>query len=242
MQSFAFAPACRAANHDVEMRDNEFLPRNITIAVGDTITWHSRSNNDNTHTATADDADDPNAFDTGDVEPGDTSSAVRFDTAGVVRYHCEHHSTMTGTITVTSRMRARRTTADPRRGQSASYGANGPNQFRESVGKVQRASTPNLNDIYYSEYGRHYLGRNGSGFIIANDFEQTHIASCLSYAGETSDWWIYDISGIPGAQHAYDKRATAGQYGVWFGFGGSFNFWYYSNKERNQLPPQEPCN
>lgn len=87
-----------ARNHNVEMLDDEFKPKEIAIAVGDTITWVNKG--EKKHTATADDKNDPNFFDTGDVKPGESSNPVEFKKAGTVPYHCIHHKKMKGTITV----------------------------------------------------------------------------------------------------------------------------------------------
>jgi len=82
-----------AADHAVAISGFSFSPRNITVAVGDTITW---TNSDaQAHTATADDG----SFDTGTIGNGGSGSAT-FATAGTFPYHCKIHSSMTGTITV----------------------------------------------------------------------------------------------------------------------------------------------
>jgi plastocyanin len=319
---------CTGANHVVRMEDNRFVPRNITVAVGDTIRWENVG--DNTHTATADDQSDPNAFDTGDVEPGDSSAAVRFNVAAdEVPYHCQHHSRMTGTIRVVAARTARRVhriemrdyafaprnitidvgdsiiwenvgdsrhtaTADdvgdpnyfdtmnidtgeqsapiqfnvagnvsyhcerhpsmrgritvrdrvsqPKRVVSQ-YGSNFPRSVRTAVGRIRTAERPpDLNDVYYdNDFGRHYLGERGHGLIIANDFGQNHIAARLEYAGETDQLWIYDIVGLNGPQHAYQKEADPGQYGVWYRPNPSepFFFWFYGDKVENNLPPPD---
>jgi len=82
-----------AADHAVAISGFSFSPRNITVTVGDTITW---TNSDaQAHTATADDG----SFDTGTIGNGGSGSAT-FATAGTFPYHCKIHSSMTGTITV----------------------------------------------------------------------------------------------------------------------------------------------
>jgi hypothetical protein len=101
-------------------------------------------------------------------------------------------------------------------------------------------ASPDLNVIYFnSDFGRHHLGANGRGFIIANDFGQNHIAARLRYAGETETAYVYDIVGLGGPQHAYQKDAEAGQYGVWYRPrpDTEFFFWFYANREENSLPP-----
>jgi plastocyanin len=61
-------------NHTVEMRDDVFKPKDITIEVGDTVTWVNKGVND--HTATADKKSDPNFFDTMDVARGSPRSRL----------------------------------------------------------------------------------------------------------------------------------------------------------------------
>lgn len=71
-----------------------FSPASMTIKAGTALTW---TNADNvTHTVTADDG----SFDSGNVASGATFSHT-FATAGTFAYHCNIHSSMHGTITVT---------------------------------------------------------------------------------------------------------------------------------------------
>ena len=64
-----------------------------TVPVGTTITV---MNNDSApHTMTADDG----SFDTGDIPIGG-SAEITFDEAGTFPFHCNIHSSMTGSITV----------------------------------------------------------------------------------------------------------------------------------------------
>jgi plastocyanin len=70
-----------------------FDPGNLEVAAGTTVTW---TNNDSAaHTVTADDG----SFQSGRLEQGDTFSYT-FETAGTFSYHCEYHSGMTATVTV----------------------------------------------------------------------------------------------------------------------------------------------
>ncbi|MGH2548381.1 MAG: cupredoxin domain-containing protein, partial [Thermomicrobiales bacterium] len=70
-----------------------FNPGNIEVAAGTTVTW---TNNDSAaHTVTADDG----SFQSGRLEQGQTFSYT-FETAGTFAYHCEYHSGMTATVTV----------------------------------------------------------------------------------------------------------------------------------------------
>jgi plastocyanin len=66
----------------------------LTVAAGTTVTVMNDS--DEEHTLTADDG----SFDTGDLEPGATAE-LTFDEPGTFAFHCEYHSSMHGSITVT---------------------------------------------------------------------------------------------------------------------------------------------
>jgi plastocyanin len=79
----------------VEINDFNFQPKEITIAVGDTVTWINHD--DVPHTATAD-GDSP-AFDSKALDTDDKYSFT-FIKSGTYPYHCKVHPHMTGTITV----------------------------------------------------------------------------------------------------------------------------------------------
>jgi surface protein len=89
---------CEGSNqsHDISITDNmQFDPEELTISVGDTVTW---TNNDGmSHTATS--TDGPEAFDSGNIGSGDTWSFT-FTEAGTYEYKCNYHSSMTATIIV----------------------------------------------------------------------------------------------------------------------------------------------
>jgi plastocyanin len=73
----------------------QFDPEELTISVGDTVTW---TNNDGmSHTATS--TDGPEAFDSGNIGSGNTWSFT-FTEAGTYEYKCDYHSSMTATIIV----------------------------------------------------------------------------------------------------------------------------------------------
>ena len=86
-------------NHKVEMLDDEFKPKAITIEEGDTITWVNKGAK--THTAASGEKVPKDmAFDTKDVDAGKSSKPIEFKKAGKIPYECEHHEKMEGTITV----------------------------------------------------------------------------------------------------------------------------------------------
>jgi plastocyanin len=84
-----------ATGTSVTIRDFQFTPANITIKVGDTVTW--TNDGPSVHTVTADDG----SFDSGDLSVGKTFSH-RFQTAGSFGYHCSIHPFMTATVIVQS--------------------------------------------------------------------------------------------------------------------------------------------
>lgn len=90
------AGVARAAS--VSMQDNVFVPANITVAPGETITFTNDGNNP--HTATSDDG----AFDTGTVNAGGSGS-ISIASPGTYPYFCRFHGAaggigMAGVITV----------------------------------------------------------------------------------------------------------------------------------------------
>ncbi|MGE5595788.1 MAG: cupredoxin family copper-binding protein, partial [Hyphomicrobiales bacterium] len=88
-----FQGTVRADDTDVSMVDFAFQPADITIGVGDSVTW--TNNGVAPHTATADD----NSWDSGTIHTGETFTRT-FDSAGTFTYHCSIHPNMVGTITV----------------------------------------------------------------------------------------------------------------------------------------------
>jgi LPXTG-motif cell wall-anchored protein len=77
------------------MGDFFFSPTSVTVAVGDTVTWHNTGQAP--HTATADDG----SFDTGTINAGGSGSHT-FNTAGTFSYICTIHPNMKGTVRVLS--------------------------------------------------------------------------------------------------------------------------------------------
>lgn len=73
-----------------------FMPPDIQVTVGETVTWNNVQAGV-PHTVTADNGE----FDTGVLDSG-TSASVTFTEAsnGPIPYHCEIHTSMTGTVTV----------------------------------------------------------------------------------------------------------------------------------------------
>ncbi len=69
-----------------------YSPNPASVKVGQTVAWHNADSVAHTATGTG--------FDTGAVNPGQTSQPITFSTAGSVDYHCSFHPSMVGTLTV----------------------------------------------------------------------------------------------------------------------------------------------
>ena len=91
--SLVAAPSARAATHTVQINDGFFGPANLTVAVGDTVTWTNAD--DSPHTVTA----DGGPFASSTLNAGDTFTHT-FTTPGTYAYVCSFHEEMVGTITV----------------------------------------------------------------------------------------------------------------------------------------------
>jgi plastocyanin len=87
-----FAVPAFAADHTVLIHNHRFSPAQLTIAVGDTVTFVNQDSSP--HTATA-----AGAFDTGRLGKGD-SKRLTFAAAGSFAYICKIHPSMHGTIKV----------------------------------------------------------------------------------------------------------------------------------------------
>jgi len=83
---------------EVNIADFTYDPQDLTVQVGDTVTW--TNNDDVAHTVTAGTPDSPTGeFDSGELQPGDTFSYT-FDQAGTFDYFCTLHPDMTASVTV----------------------------------------------------------------------------------------------------------------------------------------------
>ena len=83
-------------NYDISITDGMvFNPDDLTINVGDTVTWTNDDNMDHTATSTS----GPVSFDSGNMASGATWSFT-FTEAGTYDYKCSYHSSMTASITV----------------------------------------------------------------------------------------------------------------------------------------------
>src|SRR3954463_12579134 len=84
-----------SASATVTMGDLFFSPASVTIAVGDTVTWHNTGQAP--HNATG----DGGSFSTPTINHGESASHT-FDSAGTFSYICTIHPNMKGTVRVLS--------------------------------------------------------------------------------------------------------------------------------------------
>ncbi len=82
------------ATNDVAAKDNFFDPDQPEVKAGTKLTVTNEGNN--RHTFTADDG----SFDSGVLTPGKTFELTAPDKAGGIKFHCEIHANMTGTLEV----------------------------------------------------------------------------------------------------------------------------------------------
>jgi plastocyanin len=78
--------------HEIVMRSVSFGPREVTVAVGDTVVW--RNADIVRHNAVR-----RELFDTGELQPGEKYAWVPADT-GTYRYQCTIHQRMRGRLNV----------------------------------------------------------------------------------------------------------------------------------------------
>jgi plastocyanin len=84
----------RQTDADVSVVEFAFVPADLSIPLGSTVTWSDDGNLPHASTA------DSGLWDSGTINPG-SSFSYTFTTSGVFEYHCEFHPTlMQGTVTV----------------------------------------------------------------------------------------------------------------------------------------------
>jgi plastocyanin len=104
--SALLAGSALAAGHSVSIVARVYEPNEITIAVGDTVTWTVEESVGEPHSVTSGKANEQNAgslFDSGTEGLTDVGETYEFtfDQAGVVDYFCTvHGAAMSGQVTV----------------------------------------------------------------------------------------------------------------------------------------------
>ena len=93
LAGLALLGSAQAEEYEIRIDNSAFDPNNITIALGDTVTWTNYDSSK--HTVTEDNGE----FDSEDLDTEDSFSWT-FDVAGNYSYHCGRHSSMTGVVNV----------------------------------------------------------------------------------------------------------------------------------------------
>lgn len=101
--SFLSVHFLNAQNHfQVEVSNFKFTPQNLTVEVGDTVTWTNVQGSHNVNGSTATFPNNSNSFKNAVAGPGWKYTYV-FTEAGVQQYLCDPHASfMAGTVTVNS--------------------------------------------------------------------------------------------------------------------------------------------
>ena len=84
----------------IEIEGFAFTPDQLTISRGTEVTVTNLDSAPHTFTAGSDANPEPDVFDSGLLQQGDSFTFV-FDEAGTFAYYCDRHPPMTGEITVT---------------------------------------------------------------------------------------------------------------------------------------------
>lgn len=79
-------PAAKPARVGIDIGDNFFSPKSVTVAAETTVIWQNRGGDEVQHNVVAEDS----SFASGDVGPGNTFTHV-FTTRGRFAYVCTYH-------------------------------------------------------------------------------------------------------------------------------------------------------
>ena len=79
---------------NVTIKNFKYIDAEIEIRQGDKVVWTNQDGVE--HTVTAYDG----SFDSGDIARGDPPFEFVFKTVGEFKYHCTHHDSMKGKVTV----------------------------------------------------------------------------------------------------------------------------------------------
>ena len=90
------AAAAATSSSTIEIKNYAFAPKSATVATGVKVTWVNEDSVPHTVTGKS----GPASFDSGQINPGASYSAI-FMTAGTYTYYCIDHPQMVATITVT---------------------------------------------------------------------------------------------------------------------------------------------
>ena len=87
------------ATDTVEVRNINFEPADIEVALGTTVTWVNEDVVN--HTVTSGPAGDPDGMFDEPLSSGGDDATITFDEAGTFDYYCDLHRNMVGSVTVT---------------------------------------------------------------------------------------------------------------------------------------------
>jgi plastocyanin len=87
------ASSSTAGGNAVDIADFAFEPAELTVSVGDTVTWTNQDSTDHTVTGTE------GSESSDELDQGDTFE-LTFDEAGEFTYACSIHPSMEGTVVV----------------------------------------------------------------------------------------------------------------------------------------------
>jgi plastocyanin len=149
----------RADAFDVDITDYAFTPADLTVHVGEPVTWTNSADRD--HTVTSDEGE----LDSENIGPGEAYGHV-FETPGKVEYHCTiHPDRMQATITVLAA-----TPAPSRNGTPEPTPPTGtlPPNFSPfpSVGPVETAPTATTAPVATEPPASGATGDSGPGALI----------------------------------------------------------------------------
>ncbi|MDP7042999.1 MAG: alpha-amylase family glycosyl hydrolase [Candidatus Thalassarchaeaceae archaeon] len=85
----------KSSTHAVDIQNFAFNPQDITIIVGDSITWTNQDSSSHTATSTS----GPASFDSGNMQSSSVFTYT-FTASGTYNYECSFHPSMTGSVTV----------------------------------------------------------------------------------------------------------------------------------------------
>ncbi|HKP53689.1 MAG TPA: cupredoxin domain-containing protein [Chloroflexia bacterium] len=88
-------PVCSPTTRTVLIIDSGYLPANLTVTLGTTVSWFNEG--PSVHTSTS----DTGLWDSGNINPG-FSYGYTFNSPGTYTYHCAIHPALTGTVNVLS--------------------------------------------------------------------------------------------------------------------------------------------
>jgi plastocyanin len=94
----AHASAPAPSPNAVHIKTFQFVPKELTVPVGSTVTW--TNDDDIAHTVTSGTPESPSGTLNGTLDDKGKTYSATFPTAGDFPYFCDHHHSMVGVIHV----------------------------------------------------------------------------------------------------------------------------------------------